>query len=272
MIELSVAMPLYRGKYIVWLAFESLIRQRGINFEWELIVVEELNNESVGYEQLTKYYKILKEIGCRRLQYIELNSWIPLAEKVGLLIDQTTSNSRILTFGIADYYSFPLRLRTCYDAFKNDIDWFRTKKLIYYNLFSGSIVEREISDRGSCCKAVSLDIARRIEKGSAWRGVDGWFYRSCITAKGTDLKVFIDSSDNWMYGFNTHGFNNISYNRGRKIDELTNSFVKSSVDLTKTIPEEVLNRLNSCRKKLSNHMMDLPPLLEEIKVGKERKL
>jgi len=49
MIEMSVVMPLYRAKFIGWLAFESLIRQKGIDFEWELIIMQEKNDEAMAY-------------------------------------------------------------------------------------------------------------------------------------------------------------------------------------------------------------------------------
>ena len=75
----------------------------------------------------------------------------------------------------------------------------------------------------------------------------------------------IDDSDNWKYGFNTHGFNNISHSRGRKIDQLTNRFKKCSVDLSETIPKEVLNKLEMSRSHLSEHVMDIPPLVKELK-------
>ena len=49
-IEFSVRMPMFRSKYIAWLALESLCRQKGVNFEWELITAE----EQVGKEVFGK--------------------------------------------------------------------------------------------------------------------------------------------------------------------------------------------------------------------------
>ena len=49
MIEYSVRMPMFRVKYIAWLALESLCRQKGVTFEWELVMAEEqIGNEIFG--------------------------------------------------------------------------------------------------------------------------------------------------------------------------------------------------------------------------------
>ena len=41
MIEMSVRMPLFRARYIAWLALESLCRQKRVTFKWELVIAEE---------------------------------------------------------------------------------------------------------------------------------------------------------------------------------------------------------------------------------------
>ncbi len=70
MIELSVCAPFFRAKYIGWLALESLCRQKDINFEWELIISEEMFDEAMGKDVIMKYKSRLEDLGCVRLKYI----------------------------------------------------------------------------------------------------------------------------------------------------------------------------------------------------------
>ena len=41
MIELTVGLPMFRSEKIAHLAFESLCNQKNIDFEWELLIMEE---------------------------------------------------------------------------------------------------------------------------------------------------------------------------------------------------------------------------------------
>lgn len=260
MIEMSVVMPLYRAKFIAWLAFESLCRQQGVDFEWELIMMQEENDEAIDPLVIESYVSRLKNVGCTRAVFRSLKTWIPLASKVKHLIDLCSPDSRIWTHAIADYYSPPLRLKTCYDAFKEDVDWFRTSKLLYYDIFTEELVVRRVSERGACCKAVKMTLARQVETAARWKGIDGWFYRACVAVNGEQLTTVVDTGNNWKYGFNTHGFHNITIARGKKIRCRTHKFLSCDVDLTTTIPSEILVRLKQARDDLEKHVIDIPYL------------
>lgn len=262
MIEMSVVMPLYRAKFIAWLTFESLCRQQDIDFEWELIMIQEENDEAIDPLVIESYVSRLKNVGCTQAVFRSLKNWIPLASKIKRLIDLCSPDSRIWTCTVADLYSPPLRLKTSYDAFKEDIDWFRVKKLLCYDILTGDLVVRRVSERGSGGKATKMTLARQVESESTrWCGVDGWFYRACTTANGGQLTTVVDTSDNWRYGFNTHGFHNITIARGRKIRCRTHKFLSCDVDLTTTIPPEILVRLKQARGDLEKHVIDIPYLM-----------
>ena len=259
MIGMSVVMPLYRAKFIAWLCFESLIRQRDIDFEWELVIMEEENDESVGYSLISSSVEKLQNVGCIKVSYWSLKDWVPLAHKIKLLTDKCSVDSKIWTMAAADHYYPPLRLKTCYNAFKNDIDWYITQKLLHYDILTGELVVRRISPRGSGCKAVRMSIAKQIEDESTrWRGVDGWFYRACTKVKGSELLTFVDNSDNWKYGISTYGFHNISFGRGDKIKNKTSKFMSCDIALSEIVPPEILGRLIESRNDLANHTIDIP--------------
>ena len=56
-IKFTVALPVYNSKKIAWISLESLIRQENIDFDWELIVYEEIHSESVCPQILEDYKK-----------------------------------------------------------------------------------------------------------------------------------------------------------------------------------------------------------------------
>jgi hypothetical protein len=120
MIELSVVIPMYRAKHIGWLPFESLVRQQGINFEWELIIAEEIKEQPFGEVKTLEYKSRLEKLGCVDFKYIGLENWITLGEKLHLLVNNCDENSKVFVWHSADYYSAPLRLATHYEVFEKN--------------------------------------------------------------------------------------------------------------------------------------------------------
>ena len=81
-IKLSVTLPIYRSKHIIWITFESLMKQKNINFNWELIIIQERLEPYISYDEIeTKYLDNLIKIGLKRIVYIEIKNWIPLSKK-----------------------------------------------------------------------------------------------------------------------------------------------------------------------------------------------
>ena len=254
MIKMSVVMPLYRVEYIGWLAFESLVNQVGIDFDWELIILEENTGEHLGESFLrSKYYDDLHKIKCSKIVYKVLDHWISLSKKYRLLTE--LCNSPLWTLAVGDYYSPTTRLKTCYDSFY-DIGWdfYRTSKLIFYDFVSDTWVIRRVSSRGACCKAVRMEIAKQIVYGNIRRkGLDGWFFRQCQAIK-LNLHEYVEPIDYWKSGFNTHGFNNLSHDRTAKIANNFHKFLPYDVYDSK-IPEDVILKLALTREYMSQHVM-----------------
>lgn len=259
MIELSIAIPMFRSKYIGWLVLESLKNQREINFEWELIVVEEQNDETFGIGNVMAYKETLHNIGCKRIKYVPLQDWIPLSKKFRLHMLHISNTSKIITQGAADAYLPPLRLNRIYRAFNEHpkIDWFRGYKVIFYDIAGGNtfmicLVPKVLK---GLYKAVRVKYAPKVEKGVDERSrlIDGWYFNMCNdrchALNKRYMKIFNDDSTDWKYGFTTHGFHNITLNR----DFSKDPFMKNPIDLIETIPAYIMKKLKGTEKFLSKH-------------------
>lgn len=255
MIEMSVVLPFWEAKYIGWLPIESLIRQKNIDFEWELIIAEEKTPLALGEQNIRKYLDYLKGVGCVRFNYIELDKWVPLGKKLMLLYDDCSKDSKIFTWTAADCYLSPLSLDTQYKAFsKNDIDMFLTEKTIYYDIKTCKTIldDKAFVNRKDDCmeKAYSMKLVGQFHRKDLERrrsGLDGTFHRQIIKLKGgrNKVNIYTDKSENWKYRFSTNGMNKITTMRKRYFTKLGDSFVKCPVNLSDTIPKEIMSRLKN---------------------------
>ena len=255
MIEHSVRMPLYRAKYIVWLALESLCRQRGIDFEWELVVAEEQNNDEVfGNTALQMYKSRLADVGCMRIKYIPLKTWIPLADKMVLLMQNTSKESKVLMPHAADRYSSPDILKTQHVAFKDPaIQWFCTKPAtIFYDIETETARITPNPSKGSA-NGVRLEIARKVTNGNGiGRGVDKWFFNACTNVVGKKMVEFTDR-ETWKTAFATNGLNTCTLNRQNRMLKLHPKWAPVGWDWKANMPADILIRLKEMKKYLKLH-------------------
>ncbi len=259
-IELSVALPMFRAKYIGWLPLEGLIRQEDVDFEWELVVAEELNDETFGEKNIRAYEDRLKAVGCVKIVYKGLDKWIPLSNKWVLLANMCDENSRILVLHAADNYSAPLRLaRHCEVFTDSNVCLHIPSKAIYYNISTEKIIlhDTNMTKRKDDCaaRAMLTDVVRRMSKSGRRNGVDGWLRgaaKSVCKSNKITFGIFFDKENNdWQYGLNTYGLNNII--RREEFIKLRPPFKKCSIDINKTIPKEVLDKLKDCKKFVNKH-------------------
>jgi len=254
-IEHSVRMPLYRAKYIAWLALESLCRQQGIDFGWELIVAEEQNNDEVfGKKALRKYALRLESVGCVRIKYISLKHWIPLAEKMVLLMQNTSPESKVLMPHAADRYSSPYILKTQYDAFKDPkIEWFCTKPAtIFYDIATEAARVTPNPPKGSA-NGVRLPIARKVLDGKGiGRVVDKWFFNACTNVVGRKMIEFADR-ETWKTAFATNGLNTCTLNRQRRMLRGHSKWKPIDWDWEANMPKDILDRLIQMKKYIPMH-------------------
>lgn len=267
---ISVLLPMLRAKYIGWLPFEGLIRQQKINFEWELIIAEEQYDETFGRDRVGEYYDNLQKVGCKRIVYIPLRERITLGEKYILMVRNMDKNTEIVTIHSADSYSPPLRLYRIYHAFQKEpeTDWFKGSHVIFFDIDNHTSYLRVVkSSKGVYTAVRSEYLPRKSGRLSrSWKNVDKQILDSCQSQcrklRGRKLKIFEDQSDDWKYGFHTHGFHNISIGRNLKgwYEKGTgykgNLCLECPVNLDETIPISVMNKVRESRGFLSEHIFD----------------
>jgi hypothetical protein len=268
MIELSVVIPMFRAKYIGWLPFESLIRQRDIDFEWELIIAEEMYDEALGEKEIYKYKERLEELGCIRFKYIGLKKWISLGEKLHLLAQSCSDSSKVFVWHAADYYSASLRLKTHYDIFLDTkkIHLHLPTKAIYYNISSEKLAIHDTTIRGrnsrkdDCIgKAWCTNTIKKVPKEFRKIAVDGWLFANVKKIIGKDkLIIHFDKSDNWKHALSTHGFHNLTHQRDGWINKLKPPFYECNIDINKAIPKEILERLKQNKENIKKHKKGFP--------------
>ncbi len=261
-IELSVAIPMFRAKYIGWLPLEGLIRQKEVDFEWELVIAEELNKDPFGEKNIRAYEEKLKEVGCVRVLYEGLKKWVPLSNKWVDMANMCDVNSKIFVLHAADNYSAPLRLSRHYEIFtsNSDVCLHIPTKAIYYNISTGKTIlhDTDMVNRKDDCaaRAMLTDVVRRMSKPGRRAGVDGWLRgaaKSVCKSNKITFGIFFDKeSANWKYGLNTYGLN-VIMNRGKDFKKIKPPFREYLIDIKKTIPKEVLDRLVKCKEFVGKH-------------------
>lgn len=262
--KLSVGLPFYRSKYIGWLALESLCRQEDIDFEWELVIIEEhKNKEAMGEKEIRSYEPRLRSIGCARFDYIPIEKWIPLGVKLGKLIGRF-SDTEVAIWNPDDYYAPAKLLNNAYNTLKHntDVDWYSIPKTIFYNISDEkTIVYDVLSAKGrrwddSTGRAFRTKIlksaANQFDKRT--HSCDGMVRDSYKKALTREIVPYFDKTDIWKYGLNTKGFNNICiWHYIHFLGKPEPPFFECTVDINKTIPNFVIERLKNCKKYLSLH-------------------
>jgi len=257
MIELTVALPSYRGKYIMWLALESLCRQKQIDFEWELVVIEE-EFECFSEQKLLKYSKRLKKVGCSKISYTKLKEWIPLAQKWKLIGEKTSDTSRAFLLQAADCYSQPYRLTETFDIIINqDYDWVFSPMGPFYDIPTGELVvyDRRKKDRITSTglnMAIKPYYIKGLPDTERRKGIDNFIVnlsmKFCKKVNNREFKIKENKSENWRYGVDTNGLNNISRNRLKNMRERPNYNRDIKMNINKILPLDVVKKLKDCRQ------------------------
>tara|TARA_B100000131_G_C18116837_1_gene611559 strand:+ start:1643 stop:2809 length:1167 start_codon:yes stop_codon:yes gene_type:complete len=250
-IEMSVLIPMFRARDIAWVAMESLCRQEGVYFNWELIIIEEDFDNPFGLKKLKEYCDRLQAAGCRRIKYVSLKKWIPLSAKWYFLIQESSRSSKFGAMSSADIYCGKNRLAYQHRALiESDKNWYKVMGNIGYDLGANRHVKIMVSkDRtDSCMQTACMSLLRRLPLDGVKINVDGWRYR---TLEAGGINPFIEKSKNLMLStVNIHGINNLS-REGRV--EAWMDRDECCGDLSDHIPEDVVSMLQETRKCMGNH-------------------
>ena len=261
--KLTVALPVYNSASIVWLALQSLVNQRGIDFEWELIVMEENKGDVYGEEELEKWTESLRNNGCCRIIYCALDEWIPLSQKWVKMGELAAPSSKAFLLQAADCYSYPYRLSHTMMAFRmaaNGYDWFQTEMGLFYDV---NLDKSIMYDQRTTSHPTALNMAFKtkyikqlgesIGTDIEWpkKGIDYWLFTNFSLIKGGGLKIYRIKPGThlkWKGGVDTNGLNNISLARVNKFIEVKPPFVHSEYLIDDFIPAEVMTRLREAGK------------------------
>jgi hypothetical protein len=247
MIRLSLAIPMYNALDIAWLSLESISRQVDVDFEWELLVIEEEQN-SFGIENIKLYEKRLKNVGCERIEYRSLKEWIPLSLKWLEIGKMASETSKVFMFAGADNYNNPDRMYHQFHVLMDsDANWVKTTKIPFYVIKTDEVFMVEYSDskKAQCGITFSThtDYIKQIPESNVRRSVDGWLFKNIRGRKFDNFKI-VESKENWEMGFGTHGYNNLSRNRYKRLKENC----RLSNEYKSLWPDDVLERIGTLRE------------------------
>ena len=248
MIELSIALPMFKSKHIAWLALESLCRQQNIDFEWELIISEETNKEYdyFGRDEIFKYVEKLTNIGCERIEYIPLDIWVPLSKKWKLISNSCSETSKCFVLQAADCYSFPKRLKETYDIIvKKDFDYVSSQVGPFYDIKTKLAMMYDMRKRP---KVHGLNMAlkpfyiKNLPDEIIRRGIDSWIVKN-LKKQNKKFRYFHNNSESCLHGVDTNGINNISTQR-LKIMQVRKDVYPYEIEIWRYIPKDILQKLD----------------------------
>lgn len=249
---LTVGLPMYKSKNIAWLAFESLCRQQNIDFDWELLVIEEQDAQPFGLDRVSEYKDRLASLRCVRFVYIPLAKWIPLSLKWIQLGTLSSPSSQFFLLQAADCYSQPFRLKETYDLFVQNVgtDWVHSSKGPFMNLQTGKVALYNGDRRKAKTHlnmATKTHWLRKLPKHSLKSGIDGWMQQCVFYIKKAPLKIVNNVSIHYSMGVDTSGANNISKSRASMVAAIAPPFYPMISELD--LPVDIAERLRILRTK-----------------------
>ena len=254
-VALTYALPMYRAKNIGWLALESLCRQENIDFEWELIIIEE-SQQSMGESRVLEYQERLAQVGCTRLKYVALTKWIPLSQK-WINIAKLADSEGFLLAGCDDYAP-PNRLSETKATFDAGAEWTHVPTGLFYDITNDNFGVFDYNLADHVCgldKAGRTDIIKSSlpEASTRTRSVDGWVYDQIVSYLGRTPHTQMNISEDWKRGVFTDGLNNICGSRRDLYGvNITAPFRHLHDDepqsLEEVVPEDVVRSLRKVRR------------------------
>jgi len=253
---------MYRSESTAHAAMESLINQKNIDFEWELLIIEE-EESAYGLEKIKQYGPKLKDVGCTRLEYIQTKKWVHLSHKWKKLAEMSSDSSICFLLKAADCYSQPYRLKETYDIFNSDPEagWVQSAKGYFYQLELKKLSVFDHSLKGykhQCALNMSLRTnlikqCRPIISNS----VDRDLINAARQASGGALKVVWNESDNWKLGVDLDGISNFSKDRKLLISRGITPFENTKAKLSEVVPLDILSFIESLENLAKNHIYNI---------------
>ena len=232
---ITVGMPLYNMGQIATIALESLCNQK-TNYNWELIVCEEQNEDRLGKDTLYSYKEKLEEANCVRIIYIPLSEWVPLGEK-WKIIASNASNTIGFILQAGDCYAHSERIESTTNAFLSGYTYYDESKGFFYSfrLKKTILFDPDIKKYNHPCKlnmAWKTNLIKKLNTNNQKMNVDGFLYREL-----SKIEPIIKYSNNKLHmdGVDLDGYNIIS-SRNKFFVAENNLFKFTDVDMTERLP------------------------------------
>lgn len=230
MIEVTVAMPIYKSKDIAFLAFESLCNQK-TSIGWELIIAEEMDSEQLGIDFFDKYASRLRAAGCLDIKYLLYKNWIPLPRKWKDIGENANENSKVFILQAADCYSAPDRIDEAYNCIVNrNFDWIDYQNGFFYNLITGQMIQYAARSRTNIDMSFKTKYARNIPACALRKGIDGFLFTH-VSRIARVVKQLTITKPAKLNSIDTDGKNNISLKRTSFYDNVRHPFIKTTITL-----------------------------------------
>jgi hypothetical protein len=257
-ITLSVGIPLFRAQDIAWVALESLANQINIDFNWELIIIEESFEHPYGLENILLYSERLKTKGCKRIVYMSLNEWLPLSAKWFFLIKECSNSSKIFAMNSADIYCSRVRLSYQHKILTTtDKNWYKIMGNMVYDIGEDILIKIDLdkSRNDTCCAAMRMELARKLPLACIKANVDSWRYK---TLEQGNISSYLDYSTEMMNEtININGINNLSLKRTEKIKQINKEKFKNLLLIKNYLPKYICLKLFQTKNKILLHNLNI---------------
>ncbi|MHC4634332.1 MAG: glycosyltransferase [Planctomycetota bacterium] len=231
--KLTVAVPVWNNKDVAWLCMESLRRQRGVDFDWELIIFEEQHDQQLGELYFFNNGPSVKTT------YITREEKLSLGRKWYALINAAHPDSEGMVFCDADDYCHPYVLRDTRDAFLAGHDWFSHTNGYFYDFNTKKIIQYSSRKRPGIRLSARMDIAKKLPDRTKPRLIHAWFQ-----AHMKPQNILYSNNNHWEEGLFTHGHNSIS-NRDKYFERPRSPYRSTEKCLEDIVPPDVATRIKA---------------------------
>ena len=228
---LTVALPTWNNRNIVWLAMEGLCNQQPC--EWELIVMECVSPDVLGEAFFQSYSDRLRATGCKRVLYLYSDTRLPLSQKWKRMAKKAKGDYFALQG--SDDYPHPSRN---VDVLNAKADWYDMQKYYHFDVNLKKLIFYDNLGIGTGFNmAIRTKLLKRLPKEDVSIGVDGYLYKHTRPEK-------IVRDERIVPGVSTNGANSISIKRIRFYEDTQPPFYPTSKTINDIgLPDEVVTKL-----------------------------
>ena len=243
---ITVAFPVWNSKEIAWLPMEGLCRQQ-VSERWELLICEEVHNTQCGFEFFEGYWDRLKDVGCVRLRYFELQEWINLPGKWKFMANEAAGD--VYCLQAADCYPDKERLSRARQGLK-DAHWTQDERGHFFRVGVNKMIlwvqPKSGPFRTGVNMAIRTELIKDLPATSLNRGIDHYMLNH-IDKKVGGTKIHTNPGE--FGSLDVDGVNNISTTRAIYFSHIIPPFVKATKTLNDILPDDLAERLLTIQPK-----------------------